>query len=203
VWSATLAGKPAKPGQAPDGSLLLPLEKTRGGEDAPVFPVEILYVSKAPNWTDKGKVRLTLPALDLPVSRTGLLLYYPPLFQINAETGAFRTEAYAAPSSMAFAPPPPPLTGAIGGPTNYHGEVKQFDHLEKDAQLQKDDKVTRKLLDSYRAKSSGGKVAGILPVGVSFPTFGPSTFLVSELTAENQAPFANLNYQKEKKRGSR
>ena len=35
VWSVSLAGRPVRPGQSPDGSLLLPLEKSRGGEDAP------------------------------------------------------------------------------------------------------------------------------------------------------------------------
>jgi hypothetical protein len=157
--------------------------------------VEILYVSKAANWTDKGKIRLTLPALDLPVSRTGLLLYYPPLFQMTADPGAFRTEAYSAPSSEAFVPPQPSsASSVVSGP---------FDRLEQFAQLQKDDKQTQALLDKYRAKSSGGKVTGILPVGISFPVFGPSTFLVSELTAENQAPVADFTYQKNKKRGSR
>lgn len=195
VWSASLSGKPARPGQASDGSLLLPLEKGHGGDDTPVFPVEILYLSKAANWTDKGKIRLTLPALDLPVSRTGLLLYYPPLFQMTADPGAFRTEAYSAPSSEAFVPPQPSsASSVVSGP---------FDRLEQFAQLQKDDKQTQALLDKYRAKSSGGKVTGILPVGISFPVFGPSTFLVSELTAENQAPVADFTYQKNKKRGSR
>src|SRR5580693_6425693 len=80
VWSASLGGRPARPGQSPDGSLLLPLEKSRGGEDAPAFVVELMYVTKAPAWQDKGKEKVTLPALDLPISRTGLLLYYPPLF---------------------------------------------------------------------------------------------------------------------------
>ncbi len=200
VWSASLGGKPARPGQASDGSLLLPLEKGHGGEDTPVFAVEILYISKATNWADKGKVRLTLPTLDLPVSRTGLLLYYPPLFQVTADTGTFRTEAYSAPSSSAFSPPVPmtaPVAGNIGGLVN-------FDRLEQFAQLQKgkDDK-TQALLDNYRSKSAGGKVTGILPVGISFPVFGPSTFLVSELTAENQAPIADFTYQKDKKRGTR
>ena len=195
VWSASLSGKPARPGQASDGSLLLALEKGHGGDDTPVFPVEILYVSKAANWTDKGKIRLTLPALDLPVSRTGLLLYYPPLFQMTADPGAFRTEAYSAPSSEAFVPPrPSSASSVVSG---------QFDRSEQFAQLQKDDKQTQALLDKYRAKSSGGKVTGILPVGISFPVFGPSTFLVSELTAENQAPVADFTYQKNKKRGSR
>src|SRR5215469_12779294 len=45
VWSATLGGRPARPGQSPDGSLLLPLEKSRGGEDAPAFVVELMYVT--------------------------------------------------------------------------------------------------------------------------------------------------------------
>ncbi len=204
VWSASLAGKPAKPGQASDGSLLLPLEKARGGEDAPVFAVELLYVSKATNWTDKGKVRLTLPSLDLPVSRTGLLLYYPPLFQVTADPGAFRTEAYAGPSSDAFVSrPPPPPPPPVGGPAFFDGQPKQFDKLEDYDRRRKDDEDTKTLLDKYRAKSSSGRVTGILPVGISFPVFGPSTFLVSELTAENQAPVAGFTYQKDKKRGSR
>jgi hypothetical protein len=198
VWSASLSGKPARPGQASDGSLLLPLEKGHGGDDTPVFPVQILYVSKAANWTDKGKIRLTLPALDLPVSRTGLLLYYPPLFQMTADPGAFRTEAYSAPSSEAFVP-----LQSVRASDVMSGQPKQFDRSEQFAQLQKDDKETQALLDKYRAKSAGGKVTGILPVGISFPVFGPSTFLVSELTAENQAPVADFTYQKDKKRGSR
>jgi hypothetical protein len=38
---------------------------------------------------------------------------------------------------------------------------------------------------------------------VSFPAFGPSLFLVSELTSENQAPAVALSYQPEKKGGAR
>jgi hypothetical protein len=62
VWSASLAGKPTRPGQSPDGSLLLPLEKARGGEEAPPFVVEILYVIRGTAWEEKGKARLALPA---------------------------------------------------------------------------------------------------------------------------------------------
>jgi len=42
-----------------------------------------------------------------------------------------------------------------------------------------------------------------LPLSVSFPAFGPSIFLVSELTGENQTPSTDLNYSKEKKAGGR
>jgi hypothetical protein len=49
----------------------------------------------------------------------------------------------------------------------------------------------------------GGKAAGILPIKVDFAALGPSLYLVSELTGENQAPSTDLNYQREKKAGGR
>ena len=63
--------------------------------------------------------------------------------------------------------------------------------------------ATQALLDSFRSKSLGGKVTGILPVTVTFPAFGPSIFLVSELTSENQSPTADLSFQRDKKGGVR
>ncbi len=190
VWSATLAGKPVRPGQSPDGSLLLPLEKARGGEDSPAFVVQVLYLGRGPQWEDKGNLRIALPALDLPISRTGLLLYYPPLFRMSAAPGAFRTETYTRPTSEAFSPPPPPPPAT---PRQSESDLKQF----------KDDEATRALVDKFRVKSKEGKVAGILPIGISFPAFGPSLFLISELTGENQAPSVDLTYQREKKQGVR
>lgn len=193
VWSAALGGKPVRPGQSPDGSLLLPLEKARGGEDTPAFVVEVLYLGRGPAWGDKGQVRLALPALDLPVSRTGLLLYYPPLFHISAEPGTFRTETYANPTSEAFNLPPPAPPPPAAPRKSAELDLKQF----------RDDESTQALVDKFRAKSKEGKVAGILPIGISFPAFGPSIFLISELTGENQAPAAELTYQREKKQGAR
>jgi hypothetical protein len=183
-----------RPGQSPDGSLLLPLEKARGGEEAPPFVVEILYVIRGAAWQEKGKARLALPALDLPISRTGLLLYYPPLFRVSAEPGAFRSEAYAAPTSPAFNPPPPPA--ALPMSSALAGEASK---LRDD----KDEQSTQHLIDEFRTKSKAGRVVGILPIGVDFPAFGPSTYLVSELTTEGQFPAADLNYQRDKKAGAR
>jgi hypothetical protein len=39
------------------------------------------------------------------------------------------------------------------------------------------------------------------PLRVEFPAVGPSLYLASELTAENQAATVELNYQKERKGG--
>jgi len=203
VWSTSLGGRPVRPGQSPDGSLLLPLEKSRGGEDAPAFMVEILYLTKASAWQEKGQAKLTLPALDLPVSRTGMLLYYPPMFRITAEPGTFRTQEYENPISAALMPPPPPpVGGPIGGMERIDvPKVGQPQLYDKERDDKKDS--TRALLDTFRAKSLAGKVTGILPVNVTFPAFGPSLFLVSELTSENQAPAAEFNFQRDKKGGVR
>jgi hypothetical protein len=209
VWSVSLAGRPVRPGQSPDGSLLLPLEKSRGGDDAPAFAVEILYLAKGSAWNEKGREKITLPALDLPISRTGLLLYYPPLFKVSAEPGTFRTQEYVNPTSAVLTA----VSAGFGGAGGAVGALapaspKQFDRVDQFAKLQgADDKEkkdsTQALLDSFRTKSLGGKVTGILPINVSFPAFGPSIFLVSELTSENQFPAAEFSVQRDKKGGVR
>jgi hypothetical protein len=214
LWSAALAGKPIRPGQSPDNnSILLPLEKSRAGEDAPEFAVEVVYLSRGTAWNEKGDFKLALPALDLPVSRTGLLVYHPPLFKVTPEPGSFHVEPYESPSSAALNQPPAPgitasLSPGAGAPqpapvaTGTDAVVGGYD---VNGRTDKDDKekATQTLLDNFRATPSSGKAVGILPLSVSFPAFGPSIFLVSELTAENQTPSADLNYSKEKKAGGR
>jgi hypothetical protein len=203
VWSVSLAGRPIRPGQSPDGSLLLPLEKSRGGEDAPAFAVEILYLTKAAAWSEKGREKVTLPALDLPISRTGLLLYYPPLFRVSAEPGTFHAQEYQNPVSAVLEPISDVTGGIIATRNGPSASPKQAVRLEQYAKAQDlDDKekkdATQALLDTFKAKSLAGKVSGILPINVAFPAFGPSIFLVSELTSENQFPAAEFSFQHDK-----
>ena len=139
LWSATQAGKPVRPGRSEDGGLLFPLEKARAGEEAPVFNIELLYLARGDAWADKGRASLALPSLDMPVSKTGALLYYPPAYRATVEPGGFRPQ------------------------------------------------------DSSTEASS--------PPGPMFPAIGPSTYVVSELTAENVAPKVEVNYQKEHRGG--
>jgi len=219
VWSASLGGRTVRPGQSPDGSLLLPLEKSRGGENAPAFVVEIMYITRAPRWQEKGKETVTLPSLDLPISRTGMLLYYPPMFKVSAQPGTFRTEEYQNPISAALVPPPqatpvsattmvgsagPAMGAMVGLEVVPKAQPQDFDRTARKPSDDKEKKdSTQVLLDSFRAKSSGGKVTGILPVTVDFPAFGPSIYLVSELTSENQSPIAEFSFQREKNGGAR
>ena len=266
LWSAALSGQPVRPGQAPDGSILLPLEKSKASEDAPEFSVEIVYLAPGTNWTDKGKAHIALPALDLPISRTGLQVYYPPLFRVSSESVTFRAEAYADPispvlntsageglgvresmgmagksdrfgtgggsgagmgsgvgaaaggeafqvgvgggtgggvlhagvgtSPEAVAPNagPPPLSGLAGLPVDGRN-YSEAQTITPDA--------TKTLVDKYRSSTSIGRATGVLPLSVNFPAFGPSLFLISELTSENQSPSTDFSYQQDKKGGAR
>jgi hypothetical protein len=211
LWSAELAGKPVRPGQSPDGSVLLPLEKAHAGEDSPEFAVEIVYISRGTAWNDKGQFKLGLPALDLPVSRTGLLVFHPPLFKVTTDTGAFRAETYADPLSAALNPPPPPpapppapmsvsvTDAASAAPLSAPGAGLSM----LDADIASNQAAKQSAVDNFRLALQGGKASGILPVKVCFAALGPSLYLVSELTAENQSPSTDLNYQREKKAGGR
>ena len=76
VWSAEVAGRPVRPGVAERDAVLLPLEKGRAGVEAPTFVVDLVYLQTIESWTDKGRARVELPALDLPISRSGLELHY-------------------------------------------------------------------------------------------------------------------------------
>jgi hypothetical protein len=208
LWSASLAGNPVRPGQSPDGSVLLPLEKSHAGEESPEFAVEIVYISRGTTWNDRGQFKLALPRLDLPISRTGLLVYHPPLFKVTPEPGSFRQEAYQEPTSRALGPapparivgsisagapapsiPPPPPGPAVSAATDSKTEFRQVS--------------TETLIDNFRLTLEGGKAAGILPIKVAFAGMGPSLYLVSELTGENQSPSTDLNYQRERKAGGR
>jgi len=204
IWSASLGGKPVRPGQSPDGSLLLPLEKSRAGEDAPVFAVEIFYLVRDTAWADKGKARLALPALDLPISRTGVLLYHPPLFKLTAEPGsAFRVESYEAPTSAAFVPQPSSNPNSSFSSNGLRGRNNE---QQIDGQNNNDNSLgtaTQTLVDNYKTKTLGGRGAKVLPIRPAFPAFGPSLFFVSELTAENHVPTLELDYQRDKKEGSK
>lgn len=216
LWSADLAGKPVRPGQSPDGSVLLPLEKSRAGEDAPEFAVEIVYIAKSTAWNDKGQCKLTLPKLDLPVSRTGLVVFHPPLFKVTSEPGAFRVESYEAPASAALNPPSAPANAffkAAPGPAAAQPAPPPSPALSDSALSSSVDtnalvimpeagksSVPQAALDNFRLL--GGRASGILPIKVDFPALGPSLFLVSELTAENQSPTADFSFQREKKAGA-
>jgi hypothetical protein len=174
LWSASVAGRPVRPGVSPTNSLLLPLQKGRAGEDPPVFVVELTYLQRLAAWSDDGRATLPLPAIDLPISRTGLVLHYSPRFNIKPEPGPFRIESDAG-----------PFTAVLR------------DQAARNVTVAAETPVADELVTQFRKDTAGRIVTGPLPVEVPFPEFGPSVFLVSELTAESQAPTLEFSYKRE------
>lgn len=183
LWSVSVAGRPIRPGLAPDGSLLVPLEKSRTGEEAPVFTVEVSYLNRAAAWTDKGRAKLSLLTVDMAISKSRLLVHHSPLFRLTAVPGTFRTAEYDTQGSE-----------LLRRVSNYSATVESGAVVGAE---------TKELVDRIQ---KGGRAAGParnLPISVAFLHFGPSVFVVSELTSENQTPVLEFDYQRERKRGAR
>jgi hypothetical protein len=184
LWSASLAGRPVRPGVGANGALLLPLRKGRANEEAPAFAIELLYLQRAPEWSEKGDARLALPAVDLPVSRTGVTVHYSPRFTIDAKPGAFRLATDAGPFSE------PLRVLAAGGGTG-PGSARGMSGGVDDSAA-RDMKV---LLDKLQ-KEAGHSREGSIPIPIAFPSIGPSLFFEAELTAEAQSPSLDLEYRR-------
>lgn len=199
LWSASVAGRPLRPGHAPDGSLLVPLEKTRGGDEAPAFVVELTYIDHGETWVDKGHGKLSLLALDLPISKSSVLVHYSPQYKLTPSAGAFRSVAYQAPESSVLqanyrATEVPPQAAAV---QNFTQSVQMDDRDQKDAE------ATKALVTKLKEKAPGSGPSRNLPIRVAFPHFGPSIYLVSELTGESQTPVLEYDFMRDKKRGDK
>ena len=187
VWSAEVAGRPVRPGLAETGAVLLPLEKGRAGTEAPAFAVDLVYLQRINPWSDKGSARLTLPALDLPTSRTGVVLFHSPRFRVDPRPGAFRAEAdpgvfadvlRSAESSMHRDNESGTGLGVGGAATRAAtGGLQQ-------------------LVERFRKDAGGRTTVGTLPIHVDVPAVGPSIFLASELTGEDTAPSIDLTFKR-------
>src|SRR4029453_8090174 len=186
LWSASVAGRPVRPGRGTDGALLLPLRKGRAGEEAPAFAVDVSFLARTAAWGERGRERLALPTLDLPVSRTGLSLHHSPRFRVTPVAGAFREGPQGAPLSV--------LVETEAEPARAFLDESKSEAAKQVVMEQ------NQLIERYQ-EGRTRRVAGVLPVDVPFPAVGPALSLVSELTAEGTAPGVELDYKREGRGG--
>jgi hypothetical protein len=191
---------------------LFPLAKGRAGEDAPPFAIELVYALRDPDWMDKGAVTLALPVLDLPVSRTGMMLYFPPLYRLDVSPGAFRVQPYELPVSDALRGEPQAPTSRLEAQVAANMRVNGLplpllsvsrDPLAVTSLTAGVASSTQALVDNYRNRAGARRAFESLPARVTFPSVGPSVFFASELTGEGKPAVLQFEYQKDKKGGVR
>ena len=182
LWSASVAGRVVRPGRAVSGALLVPLERGRTRDELPAFVVEVVYLARVAPWSEKGTIALALPAIDLPISRTGVALHHSPRFTLTAVPGSFRVEPYTFPATAVLRDneeadriPPPPSAAAPEAPS-----ASPIDALLRAAQQ----------------GQSANRAVGILPLDITFPEFGSTIYLASELTPETQTAELGLEYHR-------
>ena len=166
---------------------MLPLEKSRTNDEAPAFIVEVAYLDHAPPWSDKGRTRLSLVSVDLPISKSRLLVHHPPRVRLTpvAETsGSFRVTSYVEPESNALRS----NTASATAPQLTHDEQPE---------------IAKHLVSKLPPTKQSARPARNLPLRVVFPHFGPSIFLVSELTRESQTPSVEFDFSRDRKRGEK
>jgi hypothetical protein len=167
VWTAFVDDRPVRPGRTADGALLLPILRDRGRPSGGSV-VRLTYLTRSAPWPEQGPATLDLPALDLPSSRTGLVVHLPPRFKVTVEAGPLREQPYEEPASELLradrAPRPAPAPPAAA----------------------RADKAKDDLASLYQRAAGGRVTTGALPVDIPFPEFGPLRFLAAELTSEGK-----------------
>jgi hypothetical protein len=180
-WSASVDGRPARPGRSADGALLVPMLKNRSDAGS-VVVLEVVYFARAAAWGPGSSVAIKLPALDLPVSRTGVTVFHSPKYRLaldQAAGGGFRVQPYEDPQTAALRSLPATLALADG-----RREVKNA----KETGGEPKDAEVGDLVARFQRSTAAGRVAGILPVTMTFPALGPSLYLASELTPGGTPP---------------
>jgi hypothetical protein len=198
VWTASVRGRRIHPGKAEGSAILLPLDKGRANEEAPTFVVEVVYLQPTAEWIGKGRTVIALPAIDLPVSRTGLEVRHSPQFRVEPQPGSFRIAENVGPFAEAFRPAPNRAGGVVGGVVGGVIDSLPAPPAAAPAFRAEDTAAVRlqNLVDRFNNEAGGRTVMGSLPVPVAFPDFGPSIFLVSELTPEAHAASVELAFRK-------
>ncbi len=87
VWSAFVASQAVHP-SVKDGRLLLPLERSLGGNDT--VSVELTYVGEAKFPQKRGRVQLISPALDAPLKNARWDLFLPPDYEYGKFEGSMK-----------------------------------------------------------------------------------------------------------------
>ena len=200
LWSVSIDGRPVKPGRTAEGALLLPILKERASSGS-ASAVRVFFLDRGQRWTPEGIVAVHLPAVDLPVSRTGLQAYYSPRYRLTLEPGPFRIEEFLPPQSAGLRTGGASFSagggGGGGGKPTFRSSVTVGASEDKDKLAA--EQGLRDLVNEYQRATRAGAIEGLLPVAVAVPALGRSIFVAAELTAEGKVPELRFTFKREVK----
>ena len=166
------AGRPIRPGVAETDAVLLPLEKGRAGEEAPTFVVELVYLQRTRRVDRTRDARASICRRSICRSRA------------RASSCTTR-RAFASSRSRARSASetdPGPFAEALRA--SRRRRRRRHDEGSRRSRAPRRPAGARR--SSSGTSPAAARSSASLPVHVTFPAFGPSMFLASELTAEGQ-----------------
>lgn len=176
LWQARVGDRAVRPGRADDGQLVLPLETARTGDGPATSVVTVVYLWQDAPWTGSSRVTVALPAIDLPVARSAVLLHHPPRTRVTVDDGPFRVsddlDTFTTPLGQA-------------GPRATYDDARSGAPPEVLA-----------LVAEARGVPASASSEPPPDALLDFPEAGPSVFLRAELTPEQIAPVLVLSLQK-------
>jgi len=188
LWSTFVAGKPVKPAKDQNGSILVPLEKSRmQGESLTGFPVEVVYLKENEKMGPLGQIKMNLPRVDIPISEIQWSVYLPSEYSyfnfggdVKLERGRHR-----------------PLLEAVGLTRGIQGRLRsatddigeQFSVANQARREQRGYQVS-----TYTAELESIRNKGILPIKISLPARGQHFRFVKLLVTEQESPTLTLSY---------
>ena len=177
VWSAKVGGRPIRPGVAErwrGAAAAREGPRRRGGADVRRRDRRICSAIDAVDRQGHARsssCRRSICRCRAPASSC----IYSPRFRVELQPGAFRVEDDPGPFAEALRSPG--AAAAASAPRRFDAERRRSRSGDADC---------RRSSTASRNEAGGRTVVGSLPVHVTFPQFGPSVFLASELTAESR-----------------
>lgn len=191
LWSAFVAGKPVKPAKDKGNTILIPLEKSKlQGESLTHFPVEIVYLDKSVAVKTMGKIQLSLPKTDIPVSELLWSLYMPEDYTYYGFKGDVKNTKYFQTQNIQLE--------YLGGGSRRDGRSRSQSMMEQTSQYEP------YYLDSVKSKSvavpqklqTSVQQAGAMPIRVNIPKQGRILHFTKLLVTDNESPSLKFKYVK-------
>lgn len=174
VWSTFVSGNPVKPAKNENGTILVPLSKSTGGDESRVsFPVEIVYITETDRMGYFGTSGFMLPKVDIPISQTNLILYLPEEYDFLRFDGDLKEVK----GRRHYELPGIPTPTALGGVQSKAMMESQVADMEE-----------------FRGAVQKAAEKGVLPVQVSVPQQGKIYRFSKLVVTDDQQPRMRMFY---------